>query len=111
MAKGIGRLFALGLAKETTRGTAIGTAAYWLPFDDLGFEEKFDNVQADQAVGVIENSINEYRVKNYADGTFKVPMVDQSTGELFYSLFGGYSVGTHSGESVVYDHTFTVGES
>jgi hypothetical protein len=111
MAKGIGRLFALGLAKETTRGTAITAATYWLPFDDVSFDEKFDNAVADQAVGVIENSIAEYRVKNYADGSFKVPMVDQSTGLLFLSLLGAQAVGTHSGESVVYDHTFTVGES
>ena len=110
-AKGIGRLFALGVAIEDTRGSAETTAEYWLPFDDLTFDEKFDNSIADQAVGVIENTINEYRVKNYADGTFKVPMVDQSVGELFYSLFGGYAVGTHAGETIVYDHTFSVGES
>src|SRR5580692_6453119 len=111
MAKGIGRLFALGLAKESTRGTAISAATYWLPFDDLSFDEKYDNAVADQAVGVVENSINEYRVKNYADGSFKVPMMDQSTGLLFLSLLGTQAVATHSGESVVYDHTFTVGES
>jgi hypothetical protein len=111
MAKGIGRLFALGLAKESVRGTAITAATYWLPFDDLNIDEKYDNAVADQAVGVIESSIAEYRVKNYADGTFKVPMVDQSTGLLFLSLLGAQAVGTHSGESVVYDHTFTVGES
>jgi hypothetical protein len=110
-AKGIGRLFALGLAKETTRGTAISAATYWLPFDDLSFDEKFDNAVADQAAGVIENAIAEYRVKNYADGTFKVPMLDQSTGLLFLSLLGTQAVATHAGESVVYDHTFTVGET
>ena len=110
-AKGIGRLFALGLAKESTRGTAISAATYWLPFDDLSFDEKYDNVTADQAVGVIEDSIAQYRVKNYADGTFKVPMMDQSTGLLFLSLLGSQAVATHSGESVVYDHTFTVGET
>lgn len=109
--KGIGRLFALGVAKEATRGTAESSASFWLPFDDLSFDEKFNNVTADQAVGVIEDSIGQYRVKNYADGTFKVPMVDKSTGLLFYSLLGSHSVATHSGESVVYDHTFTIDES
>lgn len=111
MSKGIGRLFSFGLAKETTRGTAISAATYWLPFDDLGFDEKFDNATADQAVGVIENSIGEYRVKNYADGTFKVPMMDQSTGLLFLSLLGSQAIAAHSGESAVYDHKFTVGET
>jgi hypothetical protein len=110
-AKGIGRLFALGLAKEATRGTAISAATYWLPFDDLSFDEKYDNAVADQAVGVIENAIAEYRVKNYADGTFKLPMVDQSTGLLFLGMLGAQAVATHAGESVVYDHTFTMGES
>jgi len=111
MAKGIGRLLAFGLAKESTRGTAISAATYWLPFDDLSIDEKFDNAVADQAVGVVENAINEYRVKNYADGSFKVPMMDQSTGLLFLSVLGSQTVATHAGESVVYDHTFTVGES
>src|SRR5580698_7101266 len=111
MAKGIGKLFAFGLAKESTRGTAQSSATYWLPFDDLTFDEKYENAVADQAVGVIENAINEYRVKNYADGSFKVPMMDQSTGLLFLSLLGSQAVATHAGESVVYDHTFTVGES
>lgn len=109
--KGIGRLGALGLAKETTRGTAITTATYWLPYDEMSIDEKYENVVADQAFGVIENAVNEYRVKNYADGTFKLPMVDQSTGLLFLSLLGSQAVATHSGESVVYDHTFTIGES
>lgn len=109
--KGIGRLFALGLAKESSRGTAQSSATYWLPYDDISFDEKFDNAVADQAVGVIENAIAEYRVKNYADGTFKLPMVDQSTGLLFLSLLGSQAVATHAGESAVYDHTFTVGES
>jgi len=110
-AKGIGRLFSFGVAVEDTRGSAETSAEYWIPFDELSFDEKFENAISDQSVGVIENAINEYRVKNYADGTFKVPMMDRSTGELFYSLFGGYAVGTHAGESIVYDHTFTVGES
>lgn len=110
-AKGIGKLFAFGLAKESVRGTAISSATYWLPFDDLSFDEKFENAIADQAVGVIESAINEYRVKNYADGSFKVPMMDQSTGLLFLSLLGSQAVATHAGESIVYDHTFTVGES
>jgi Phage tail tube protein len=110
-AKGIGRLFALGLAKESTRGTAQSSATYWLPFNDVGFEEKFDNVTQDQAIGVIEDSSAQYRVKNYADGTFKIPLTDQSAGLLFYSLFGGYAHATHAGETIVFDHTFTVGQS
>src|SRR5438105_2020662 len=111
MSKGIGRLAALGVAKETTRGTAISSASYWLPFSELAIEEKFDNVTQDEAYGVIEDSVGQFRVKNWAEGTAKVPLTDQSIGLFLYSIFGGYAHATHSGESSVYDHTFTVGQS
>ena len=111
MAKGIGRLIALGFAKETTRGTAASTASYWSPFDSLDFNPKVKNVIADQAVGVIENAIAEYRVNQFADGSFKCPLTDQSVGPLFNSIFGTVASATHSGETTVYDHTFTVAES
>ena len=111
MAKGIGRLISLGFAKETTRGTAETAASYWSPFESLDFNPKVKNVIADQAVGVIENAVAEYRVNQFVDGSFKCPVTDQSVGPLFYAIFGGYAVATHSGETAVYDHTFTVGES
>ena len=109
MSKGIGRLFALGLAKETTRGTAISSAAYWLPFNDLGFDEKFENAVKDQAYGVIEDSVGQSRVKNWAEGTFKVPLLDRSIGLLLYSMMGGYAVSGPSDSA--YTHAFTVGQS
>ena len=61
MPKQIGRLQSFGFAKETTRGTAVSSASYWIPFDDLSFDEKAENAVADQAIGVIEDSIGEYR--------------------------------------------------
>ncbi len=109
MSKGIGRLGALGIAKESTRGTAISSASYWLPFMDMSIEEKFDNATQDEAFGVIEDSVGMSRVKNWAEGTFKVPLVDQSIGLLLYSLFGGYGVTGPTDSS--YTHTFTVGEN
>src|SRR5580698_5756907 len=109
MAKQLGRLQSFGFAKETTRGTAISSASEWVAFDDLAFDEKADNVTADQAVGVIENSIGEYRVKNYADGSFKIPLTDTTPGYLFLSLLGTQATATVT--SGVYTHTFTVAET
>src|SRR5580704_8911957 len=109
MPKQIGRLQAFGFAKETTRGTAQSSASEWVPFDDLDFDEKANNVTADQAVGVIEDSIGQYRVKNYADGNFKIPLTDTTPGYLFLSLLGAQATATVT--SGVYTHTFTVGES
>lgn len=109
--KGIGRLFSIGIAKEATRGTAISSASYWLPFSDASIEEKFTNVTQDEAYGIIEDSVGQFRVKNWAEGSLKVPLTDQSLPLLLYSQFGAVANATHSGETTVYDHTITVGES
>lgn len=109
--KGIGRLFSIGVAKETTRGTAKTSADYWLPFSDASIDEKFMNVTQDEAYGIIEDSVGQFRVKNWAEGTLKVPMTDQSLPLLLLSQFGAVANATHSGETVVYDHTITVGQS
>src|ERR1700744_3993346 len=111
MAKGIGRIFSIGIAKETTRGTAISSASYWLPFADAAIEEKFDNVTQDEAYGVIEDSVGQFRVKNWAEGSLKVPLTDQSLPLILYAMFGASADTTHSGETVVYDHKATVGGS
>ena len=86
--KGIGRLLAVGAAKETTRGTAKSSATYWFPLNDWTFDEKYNNVTQDQAFGVIEDSTAQFRVKNYSDGSFSVPLVDTSIGLLFLGMFG-----------------------
>jgi hypothetical protein len=111
MAKGIGRLQSVGIAKETTRGTAVGSASYWLPFSEASLDEKFENVTQDEAFGVIEDSTAQYRTKNWAEGTIKVPLTDQSLPLLLFALFGANADSTHAGESAVYDHKATVGES
>jgi hypothetical protein len=111
MGKGIGRLQSVGIAKETTRGTAVASAAYWLPFSEASLDEKFENVTQDDAFGVIEDSTAQYRTKNWAEGTIKVPLTDQSLPLLLFALFGANADSTHAGESAVYDHKATVGES
>lgn len=109
--KGIGRLFSIGFAKESTRGTAIASATNWVPFSDASIEEKFTNVTQDEAYGIIEDSVGQFRTKNWAEGTLKVPLTDQTLPLLLLSQFGSISNATHAGETTVYDHTIKVGES
>jgi len=111
MSKGIGRLQSVGIAKETTRGTAVGSASYWLPFSEASLEEKFENVTQDESFAVIEDSVGQFRVKNWVEGTIKLPLTDQSLPLLLFGIFGANADSTHSGESAVYDHKATVGES
>ena len=111
MSKGIGRLGAVGFKKESTRGTAQSSASYWAPFTEEGIDEKFENVTQDEAYGIIEDSVGQFRTKNWAEGPIKLPLTDQTFPLLAYAMLGANADATHSGESAVYDHTATVGES
>lgn len=111
MSKGIGRLFSIGVKAESTRGTAQSSAGHWLPFSDAALDEKFNNVTQDEAFGIVEDSVGQFRVKNWVEGTIKVPLTDLSAPLLFKSILGASADADHSGETTVYDHTATVGES
>ena len=108
--KGIGRLVQVGVAKETNRGTAVSSAAYWTPWNDLMLDEKKEFAVDAQAYGVVEDNIHLTQTKKWAQGSLAGNVADQSVGLLLYGMFGGYAEATHSGESAVYDHSFTVGQ-
>jgi hypothetical protein len=105
--KGIGRLIQVGVAKETTRGTAVSSASYWNPWTDLTLDEKKEFVADNQAYGIIEDNVNFTRTKQWSQGSLAGNIADQTIGLILYSLFGGYSV-TGSGP---YTHTFSVAET
>lgn len=105
--KGIGRLIQIGLAKESSRGVAQSSATYWNPWSDLTLDEKKEFVTDEQAYGIIEDSVNLTRTKQWAQGSLAGNVADQTIGLILYSLFGGYAV-TGSGP---YTHTFSVAET
>lgn len=97
----------VGLAKESTRGTAISSATFWLPWTDLTIDEKKEFAVDDQSYGVIEDNTAQSEVKKWAEGSISGNVGDTTIGLILYSLFGGYGV---SG-SGTYTHTFSVGQS
>jgi len=107
--KGIGRLIQVGIAKETTRGTAISSASYWNPWSDLTLDEKKEFAIDDQSYGIIEDSVHLSQTKKMAQGSMTGNAADQSIGLLLYSMFGGYGVAGPSDSA--YTHTFTIGET
>ncbi len=109
--KGIGKQLQIGIAKESVRGTPAASASYWLAVDDWAIEERYTNAVDVQAYGLIEDSISQTRVKNWAEGELKFPISGTSSAVLFLSLFGTDTPTTHSGESAVYDHTITVAQT
>jgi hypothetical protein len=112
MSKGIGRLIQVGTAKETSRGTAIGSASYWSPWNDLVVDEKKEFAVDEQSYGVIEDNTNLTYTKRWVEGSIAGDLLDQSFGLILYSIFGTLtSHSAHSGESSVYDNVFNVAES
>ncbi len=111
MSKGIGRILQFGIAKETVRGTPETAASYYIPFNEATVDEKRDMVTEDQSRGVIEGSTGDQVVKKYVESTLKAPIGDKHFGLILLAALGAVSDGTHAGETIVYDHTYTVGES
>jgi len=105
--KGIGRLFSLGIGKETTRGTAVNPS-YWIPFSSLDIQEKDEKVLDDATVGVIEDSIGQTIVKQWAEGNWEAPIGDRHFPLLLYAALGAISSALKSGETTVYDHIISV---
>ncbi len=112
MSKGIGRLFQVGIARETTRGTAISSAAYWIPFSELALEEKDTKVVDDMSYGVIEDTQGQSIIKQWAEGKLKAPIGDRHFPLILYSVLGSLSTGANAdGSGNVKDHTITVGQT
>jgi hypothetical protein len=111
-AKIIGRQFWTGFAKETTRGTAVTTPAFWLPFTDLTIDEKQEGAFDQQAYGLIEDAISRTKTKEWMEGSVVGNIGDASFGLLLYATLGTLtSHSAHAGESTVYDNIFNVAES
>lgn len=110
--KGIGKQLQIGISRESTRGTASSTATvYWLATDDYSVDEKYSNAVDSQVYGLIEDNVSQTRVKNWSEGSFKLPFGDASAPLLFYSLFGTLTTTTASGETTVKNHAFTVAQT
>src|ERR1700686_833770 len=109
--KGIGKLIQFGGAKETPRGTAISSAAYWNPWNDLTLDEKKEFAVDAQSYGIIEDNVNLTQTKQWAQGTLAGNVLDQSFRLILSSMFGTLtSHSAHSGESIVYDNIFNIQE-
>lgn len=108
----IGRLFSVGIGRETTRGTAVSSADFWIPFSELAIEEKDNKVVDENSYGVIEDSIGQTINKQWAEGNLKAPIGDKHFPLILYSLLGALSTGANAdGSGNVKDHTITVAQS
>jgi hypothetical protein len=109
MTKFIGRLADIGIAKETSRGTAESAATFWLPKTSLTYDDTIEQVVDESNMGVIEDSPNAAVIAKSGEGSIEGNIGAKSFGLLLLSALGGVS--TSGPSDSAYTHTFSVLES
>jgi hypothetical protein len=107
MANGIGRKRTMGIAKETTYGTIVGSPTFTLPLLDTPrveiVQNKEENIAALGSTYAVNALMNTNRMVNFSMNI----KIDEDHLPLF--LLQRYTIDSdaHSGETVVYDHVAT----
>lgn len=109
--KAIGRKISLGIAKETTRGTAESSATFWLPLINKNYDDKVEVAIDESCLGIIETPQDSKVVKKLAGGSIEGNVGDKSIGLLLYNIFGSVSSENHGSATGVKVHTFSMDET
>lgn len=105
-----GRRAAIGLGKESTRGTGVA-ASQWLPYASMSYFEKVTKVRDDSGFGNIESVIGADIVKKWNEGEIEFNIRDQSIGLILLSLFGTETFTTNQPTTGAGRHVFSVAQS
>jgi hypothetical protein len=113
MAKGIGKLLQVGIAKEATRGTAEadGAVDFWVPHLDFDIIDRNEQAEDMATVGVIEDSVGDSVIKEWAEGELTTHIMDKNIALFLLAAVGGLSTSANDPESGVHTHTITVGQN
>ena len=107
MAKTAGRQIELGIGVETTPGTGVAAADY-IKWESLSFVAMSDKAMLNSARGIRNKTSNNIVVKQYGKGQIEFAPTTDILPYFLGLALGSRSSGTASGESAVYNHTFTV---
>jgi hypothetical protein len=103
----IGRLEDVGLARETSRGTAEDSATFWIPKTSCEFEESSNKVVDESGLGVIDARAGADVVSKFAEGPLNGIVYDECFGLLLYAALGSLSTSADDPEDGVNTHSFT----
>lgn len=104
-----GRDIYYGIAIESTRGTPVNPW-YGLRWETADFEDKGTTQLNKSALGVLNQDSGAEITQQWGEGQIAGKVTDRAIGVIFYGLMGAYGKATHSGESIVYDHTYTASQ-
>jgi hypothetical protein len=97
----------VGIGIETAPGTPVAATDYF-KWDSFSMQSVADKVMLKSARGIRNEASNSLITQKYGKGSLEfMPSVDILP-YVMGLVLGSRSSGTHSGETTVYDHTFTV---
>jgi DNA-directed RNA polymerase subunit L len=106
MAKFIGSVANVGIAKEAVRGTAEASAAFWLPHISMSVDDGIEQAVDENTIGVIADAQEAQVVSKFAVGEIEGNILDKSFGLILFGALGAKAVSGPT-ETSVYTHTFT----
>ena len=110
MTEFIGRRVSVGVGLETVRGTAVAPT-YWYRHLSLDFSRKTTAIQNESAMGRVEKINDSAVVSQWAEGQLEGKVTDIGVGFLLANVFGQVASAAKSGDTTVYEHTFSIGQS
>lgn len=103
----IGRKIEVGIAKETTRGTAA-VPSFWIFKTDASVIDKPVYANDETSAGNISDSLGARKTAERAEGDISGKVTDQSAGLFLLAAIGQVSSALKGGETVVYTHSFSL---
>ena len=97
----------IGLGKESTRGTAV-SPTYWLRHKGATIDDRTVFSERVSRQGRVEKRYGHDLVRHWAEGDVPGEITSESFGLLLLAALGSVSSAVKSGESVVYEHTFSL---
>lgn len=105
-----GRKIRYGFAKEGTRGT-FAASTYWLRWETADFFDHATTTFNQSAIGVLDRYSGAEIMERSASGQLAGKITDLGFGLVLFGTFGSHAAVLTSGETTVYDHTFTESQS
>lgn len=108
MSKFVGRRATFGIAKESSRGVAVGTPTFWLPRATVSFNDRTETARQEVGLGKIADSDGNFITQKNGNGDFEFDLDDRTIGILLTSLLGA---SPSKAGSNPYTYTYTLSNS
>jgi hypothetical protein len=106
----IGRKELIGVGIEATPGTGVAPQA-WQRLLALTLDPNTTVIENTRAMGRIETNNDSAVTEQWVEGSINAKITDFVFGYFLLNFFGTVNAALHSGETTIYDNTFTLNQS